>query len=87
MITDINKVSIDTDPVDIPWIFRNRDLTIPATRELQKYLALVIEEDVELLRFLYRRSQEYVKFGGANTYTFKKWVAKLKRDVEKATFD
>lgn len=86
MITDEDKVTLDTDPKDIPWIFRNRDLTVPATRELKKYLQLVLEEDPELLRFLYRRSQEYQNYGGANAYTWKRWVNKLTKDVDKATF-
>lgn len=87
MIIDETKISLETDPKDIPWIFRNRDLTIPATRELKKYLLLVIEEDPELLRFLHRTSQKYIAYGGANTYAFGKWMKKLIRDLDKTTFD
>lgn len=86
MITDTKYISLETDPLDVPWIFRNRDLTIPATRELKKYLMLVLDEDPELLRFLYRRSQEYTKFGGANAYTFVRWSKKLAKDVKNTTF-
>lgn len=86
MITDDKKISLDTDPIDVPWIFRNRDLTIPATRELKKYLQLVLDDDPEHLRFLYRRSQEYCKFGGANAYTWKRWLNKLTKDVNNTTF-
>lgn len=86
MITDEKKITLDTDPSDIPWIFRNRDLTVPATRELKKYLQLVMDEDPELLRFLYRRSQEYTKYGGANAYTWQRWSNKLAKDVKNTTF-
>lgn len=82
-----NRITIDTDPLDIPWIFRNRDLTIPSTQELKEYLTILVEDDIENVRFLHRRQQEYLKFGGGNAYAFSKWIAKLKRDLEKTTFN
>lgn len=81
-----STISIDTDPTTIPFIFRNRDLTIPATKELKEYLQIVVEEDEQLLKFLHSRSQEYINYNGANQYTFKKWITKLKRDLIKTEF-
>lgn len=77
------NITIDTDPKDIPWIFKNRDLTIPSTQELHTYLTLLVNDDPEPLRFLYSKSQEYTKYNGANAYTFKRWLDKLKKDLVK----
>jgi hypothetical protein len=81
------KNLLDTDPHDIPFIFRNRDLTIPSTRELHAYLSAVVEDDITKLWFLYRRSQDYVNYGGCSTHTFPKWQDKLKRDLAKTNFE
>lgn len=82
-----NKVvTLETDPKDIPWIFKNRDLTIPSCKELHTYLTLLVEDNPEQLRFLHSQSQKYIKYGGANTYTFKGWLTKLKRDLDKHKF-
>ena len=37
----------------------------------------------QVLKFLHTKSQEYVKHGGANAYTFERWKHKLLKDCNK----
>jgi len=74
------------DPFTIPFIFRNRDLTLPANPALKEWLELTFQQDPEHLRFLYREQQKYILYGGGNTYTWKRWITKLERDLQKITF-
>lgn len=65
------------------FIFRNRDLTIPANKATREWLVYMAENFEEHLKFLHKKSQEYVRFGGANAYTWGAWLKKLKRDLAK----
>ena len=67
----------------VAFIFRNRDLTIPANTETKDFLCYMVEHYPDDLKFLYKKSQEYVRFGGANTYSWKMWFKKLQRDLNK----
>lgn len=64
-------------------IFRNRDLTIPANTDTKEWLNFMVANFPDDLKFLHKKSQEYVRFGGANAYLWSKWLQKLKRDLKK----
>lgn len=66
---------------EVPFIFKNRDLTVPANTILKEWIRWALEECPDELKFLHRRSQEYTKYGGANSYTFKRWLTKLEKDT------
>lgn len=70
----------------IPFIFKNRDLTIPANKILRDWLLDVLNNEPKDLLFLYRKSQEYTKHGGANTYSFDSWLRKIRKDVDNVKF-
>ena len=65
------------------FIFRNRDLTIPANTETKEWLIYMVANFPDDLKFLFKKSQEYVRFGGANAYVWAAWLKKLKRDLAK----
>ena len=74
------------DPFTIPFIFRNRDLTIPANPSLKEWLDLAFKDNPDNLKFLYRRQQRYIMYGGGNSYTWARWITKLERDLIKTKF-
>lgn len=69
------------NPESIPHVFRNREMTMPATSEFMYYLWQVLRYDKEILRYIHSRSQLYVDYGGCTKLTFNKWVEKLQRDL------
>lgn len=69
------------DPYDVPHVFKNKELTVPATKDLLIYLWMLYKQDKEVLRYLHRRSQEYINHGGAYLSTFKAWLNKLEKDL------
>lgn len=73
----------DVDPTTLPFIFKNKELTIPANSQLKDWLMYMVDYKPDVLKFLHTKSQEYVKHGGANTYTFERWKKKLKKDCTK----
>ena len=81
-----HPLEFHTPPSKIPHIFRNRDLTVPANPLLKEWLLFVLKYDPDLLKYLYRAQGRYVKFGGGNSYTFKRWCGKLLKDTTKTKF-
>ena len=73
----------DVDPTTLPFIFKNKELTVPANQLLKDWLEYMVVHNPEVLKFLHTQSQEYVKHGGANAYTFERWKKKLKKDCSK----
>ena len=71
-----------TDPFKIAFIFKNRECTMPANSVLREYLQYMLDNYPEDLHFLWKKSQEYSNFGGASTYTFQRWLQKLKKDIK-----
>lgn len=69
------------DPYKIPHIFRNVDMTIPATKELTLYMWWVYRHHTEVLRYVHRESQQYNKHGGADNLSFARWKDKLEKDL------
>lgn len=70
------------NPQDIPHVFMNVELTEPASKELASYLKIMLRQDLENLRYLYDKSQEFVEFGNRKM-TFAVWHKKLKVDLER----
>lgn len=73
----------DIDPTTLPFIFKNKELTVPANAELKEWLEYMVVNLPKELKFLHLKSQEYVKHGGANAYTFERWLKKLAKDCKK----
>lgn len=69
------------DAFSVHHIFTNKDLTIPATKELLVYLWQLYREDKEVLRYLHRKCQEYIKYNGCHVITFANWLEKLEKDL------
>ena len=81
--------SVDTLP---PHIFSSRDLTKPVGKEFRDYLSFLLVNNKECLRYLHRKSLEYVNYGGSNNLSFEKWCSQLKtqlntkeQDIEQGT--
>lgn len=79
----MSNIILDKDPSTIPFIFKNKELTVPANKQLKDWLEYMLVHKPSVLKFLHTKSQEYVKHGGANAYTFKRWLHKLEKDCSK----
>ena len=66
--------SVDTLP---PHVFSSRDLTKPVGREFREYLSFLLANNKECLRYIHRKSLEYVDYGGSHRLSFAKWVGQL----------
>lgn len=70
--------SVDTLP---PHIFSSRDLTKPVGDEFRAYLSFLLLNNKECLRYIHRKSQEYVDYGGSHRLSFAKWCGQLKTQL------
>lgn len=67
------------NPHELDFIFLDRFLTIPANRPLYDWLVEMSSDDnINNLKFLYTKSQEYVLYNGAYFIPFGRWKQKLK---------
>ena len=66
--------SVDKLP---PHIFSSRDLTKPVGKEFKEYLLFLLLNNKDSLRYLHRKSLEYVDYGGSNNLSFSKWISQL----------
>ena len=64
-----------------PHVFMNRDMTRPVGKEFIEYLAFLIKHNPETLRYIHRKAQEYVDYGGANQIPFNKWIQILSNHI------
>ena len=65
---------VDTLP---PHIFSSRDLTKPVGKEFREYLLFLLLNNKECLRYIHRKSLEYVDYGGSHKLSFTKWIGQL----------
>ena len=56
-----------------PHIFSSRDITKPVGKEFRAYLSFILLNNKECLRYIHRKSLEYVNYGGSNNLSFEKW--------------
>lgn len=76
------------DPTKIPHVFFNVELTKPASKELHKYLSLCLEHYPDSLKYLHRKSQEYVKHGsGVRKMGYEDWKRKLATELRKQKWE
>ena len=60
-----------------PHIFSSRDLTKPVGKEFREYLLFLLLNNKDCLRYIHRKSLEYVDYGGSHKLSFTKWVGQL----------
>ena len=66
--------SVDALP---PHIFSSRDLTKPVGKEFREYLLFLLLKNKDCLRYIHRKSLEYVDYGGSHKLSFTKWCSQL----------
>lgn len=69
-----------------PHIFRNKLLTHPVGDELKEYLRYMLDNHPDDLHYLYRKSQRYIKHGGASVINFERWRLQLDKQLQKEGF-
>lgn len=62
-------------------LFLNMNCTKPATEELGRYLAFLLTNDEESLRYIYQHSQQYSAHGGAAKLSFPRWLTSLRSNL------
>lgn len=70
--------SVDSLP---PHVFLNRDMTKPVGKEFIEYLSFLVKHRPEALRYIHRKAQEFVDYGGANQLPFHKWLQMLTNQI------
>lgn len=63
-------------------VFTDRALCKPVGEELKAFLTFLVLNEPETLRYLHRKGQEYVEYGGANVLDFAKWLGQLKTSLK-----
>lgn len=67
---------------DIPLhCFSNKECTKTPSPELKEYLRYMLANHPDDLEYLWRSTQQYVKFGGCYAMTWEKWLGKLTKDL------
>lgn len=64
-----------------PHVFLNRDMTKPVGKEFIEYLSFLVNHRPEALRYIHRKAQEFVDYGGANQLPFHKWLQMLTNQI------
>ena len=62
-------------------IFSSRDLTKPVGKEFREYLLFLLLNNKDCLRYIHRKSLEFVNYGGSNNLSFEKWCSQLKTQL------
>ena len=69
---------------DLPaHIFTDRELSAPVGEELRAFLQFLLDNEPEALRYLHRKGQEYIDYGGANVLSWTKWLGQLRNNLRK----
>ena len=63
-------------------VFVDRELSKPVGDELKEFLTFLVLNEPETLRYLHRKGQEYVEYGGANLLPFSRWLGQLKTSLK-----
>jgi len=58
-------------------IFSSRDLTKPVGKDFREYLLFLLLNNKDCLRYIHRKSLEFVNYGGSNNLSFEKWCSQL----------
>lgn len=72
---------IELNPFNVPHVFKNKEMTIPATKELLLFLWACYRDDSDNLKYVFKRSQQYSQYGGAQKTTYGRWLAKFEKDL------
>ena len=64
-------------------VFSNKECTTTPSPELREYLEYMVQHHTDDLEYLWRYCQQFTKHGGCYIITFDRWIAKLKKDLEK----
>jgi len=70
------------DPTKIPHLFKNVELTKPASKELAEYMNYCLEHFPDALRYIHNASQEYVDYNGVKPLNYAQWKRKLMKDLK-----
>ena len=62
-------------------VFNSRDLTKPVGTEFREYLLFLLLNNKDCLRYIHRKSLEFVNYGGSNNLSFEKWCSQLKTQL------
>lgn len=69
------------DPIkDLAFIFKNMQCTTPANTKLAEWCIWAVDNNPNILKFIYKAGQEYVNHGGCGVYTYDRWLKQLKRN-------
>lgn len=69
---------------DVPLhCFSNKECTITPSPELRHYLRWMHDNHPNDLEYLWRYTQQFLKFGGCYVMTFDFWLNKLNNDLKK----
>lgn len=64
-------------------IFTDRELSAPVGKEFRDFLRFLVEHSPETLRYIHRKGQEYVDYGGANNLPWSRWIGQLRNNLNK----
>lgn len=69
---------------DLPsHVFTDRELSNPIGEELCEFLQFLLDNEPDTLRYIHRKGQEYVDYGGANVMPWAKWLGQLRNNLKK----
>lgn len=63
-------------------VFKDCELSKPVGEEFRSYLTFLVLNEPDALRYIHRKGQEYVDYGGANHLPFFRWLGQLKTSLE-----
>ena len=69
---------------DLPaHVFTDRELSAPVGVDLCEFLQFLLDNEPDALRYLHRKGQEYIDYGGANVLSWTKWLGQLRNNLKK----
>ena len=63
-------------------VFSDRALCKPVGEELRTFLTFLAVNEPDTLKYLHRKGQEYIDYGGAHVLSFDKWLGQLKTSLK-----
>lgn len=62
--------------------FSNKECTKTPSPDLKEYLRFMLTNHPNDLEYLWRYTQQFVKYGGCYMLTFEAWLTKLTKDLQ-----
>lgn len=64
-------------------VFTNKECTMTPSKELRNYLAYMLKNHPEDLRYIWKYTQQFKDYGGCYVITYKNWMTKLEKDLKR----